>query len=82
MNKQREGKPGKSDSFKRLSFVWRTFSINFTQDLHTNWWKIKKKQGLVINKHKAGNVDTKNCINGIYIWTKELVKWKVKSSHR
>ena len=36
MNKQREGKPGKSDSFKGLSFVWRTFSINFTQDLHAS----------------------------------------------
>ena len=58
MNTQRERKLGKFDSFTRLSFVWGTLLIDL-KGFRTTWWKIKKKQGWVINKYKASNVDAK-----------------------
>ena len=58
MNTERERKLRKFDSFTRLSFVWRRLLINL-KGFRATWWKMKKMQGLVINKYQASNVDAK-----------------------
>ena len=53
-----EKKLDKFDLFSILSFVWKTLLINL-KGFPTTWWKLKKKQGWVINEYKANNVDVK-----------------------
>ena len=54
MNTQREKRLGKFDSFRKLSFVWRTLLLNL-KGFSTTWWTIKKNQGWVIKwKSKTG----------------------------
>ena len=55
---QRERKLGRFDSFRKLSFVWRTLLITF-RGFRTTWWE-KKKQGWATNRYKASSMDSKN----------------------
>ena len=50
---------GKFYSFTNLLFLWRILLINL-KGFVANWWKIKKKQGLVTNKYKASNMNPRN----------------------
>ena len=52
---KRERKLGKFDSFRKLSFIWRTLLINL-RDFRTIWWT-KKKQWWVANKYEASNME-------------------------
>ena len=75
----------RGNSFTRLSFVWRTLLINL-KGFRTTWWKIKKKQGWVINKYKESKVDAKkftwilcNIIDLLVVFTFEQRTGTMKS---